>query len=1122
MTNSILRHRHSKVIHAPFIQLPICMAIAAIFSSPIALAAAIPLAQVPAGNGGREPSPNLIISVDDSGSMGSSGMASLRTALTNAFSTSAVADDTIRLGFQSMWHCRGFSASPFNAYGTCPDNRIQKFSGTHRTNFNNWVSSLTAYAGTPSHQMLKNVHSYMSSTSGVWSPFADNPGVSEGSSPMACRKTFHIFMTDGGWNSTQDNNTPPRTTLGLPGDADSTVQTLPDGKVYDPFSTTVMEGTRPLETQTRPYRDTVNAGDVYGTVPNVAISSTETSQVSSLSDWAFLMWATDYAPSLANNLNPIIRQSGDVDIGPTGSPYIIKEYWNPRNNPMSWQGITTYTIGFNASVMLPTTASRQQNHNNAQNPYVMVPGWDGSTWGADLTKMMRGDAVAAADPLVPVKRLQWANPLQGQSTTYGSLLWDSAPSKDFELWHMALNSRGKYTPATDGAALAAAFAEIVNQVIADSSTPISSIAANTQSASTSTKAFVAGYDAAKWRGFITARTLTSTLNLSSTALWNASTQLDLSTVTPTTRVILSHSGTNGISFEWGNLSTPQKDAIKGADSDTVGQERLAYLRGDRTKEESVGGNYRNRDSRLGDIVNSNIWVASRPLLSYTMNNYSTFKSDKKNRTEMLYVGANDGMLHGFSTSDGVERIAYVPKGVYNKLSAYTNPGYSSSHQYMVDGSPFTGDYFTGSEWKTALAGVLGGGGKGYFVLDVTDPSLFTAANASSLVIIDTTDTTDADIGHIFSDPVTDTSNSARTLQISKLNNGRWALIFGNGVNSANERPVLLIQYLDGDKSLQKITLAATTGTGNGLSAPQLIDIDGNGTIDVAYAGDLQGNFWKISLASATSGEWGSYYTESSAPAPLFIARDSSDARQPITSVAQWAVHPMGGLMLSFGTGREYTNADRTTTNTQSIYGIWDNMALAPSTTEKMTGGSIVSGGRASLVAQTRTGTTIGAYSQNYETTSNNAVTYTITSDTKRGWYFDIPNSGERVVSNGGMISSRLVYHRSRIPGSGSIATSGMETCTPSASAPVEYFSVFDILNGGNSKKAAFDNDGGGYTGTENTAITRWRSGTSDRLLLKTTPGKFVSIGAGGGGDPPEPPKIGPSAFVREAGWRPLQ
>lgn len=109
-----------------------------------------------------------------------------------------------------------------------------------------------------------------------------------------------------------------------------------------------------------------------------------------------------------------------------------------------------------------------------------------------------------------------------------------------------------------------------------------------------------------------------------------------------------------------------------------------------------------------------MWVR-RPVV-FDLKGYSAFATAQKNRTPMLYVGANDGMLHGFSATDGTEKIAYIPQGLLKKLPALTEPGYT--HQYYVDGSPFTGDVNTGSDaspaWKTMLAGSLGAGGKGYF------------------------------------------------------------------------------------------------------------------------------------------------------------------------------------------------------------------------------------------------------------------------------------------------------------------------------------------------------------------------------------------------------------------------
>ena len=66
---------------------------------------------------------------------------------------------------------------------------------------------------------------------------------------------------------------------------------------------------------------------------------------------------------------------------------------------------------------------------------------------------------------------------------------------------------------------------------------------------------------------------------------------------------------------------------------------------------------------------------------------------------MLYVGANDGMLHGFDASSTVdtsgkvfatatERIAYVPSTVYKNLGGLSSIAYS--HRYFVDATPISG------------------------------------------------------------------------------------------------------------------------------------------------------------------------------------------------------------------------------------------------------------------------------------------------------------------------------------------------------------------------------------------------------------------------------------------------
>lgn len=109
---------------------------------------------------------------------------------------------------------------------------------------------------------------------------------------------------------------------------------------------------------------------------------------------------------------------------------------------------------------------------------------------------------------------------------------------------------------------------------------------------------------------------------------------------------------------------------------------------------------------------------------------------------------------------------------------------------------------------------------------------------------------------IFWTPCRGREQPQRSMQITRTNDNRWALITGNGYNSTNERPALLIQYLDSPKELKIIptpTTACPAGAapGNGLSTPQFLDVNSDGIPDFVYAGDLCGNMWKFDISNVS-------------------------------------------------------------------------------------------------------------------------------------------------------------------------------------------------------------------------------------------------------------------------------
>lgn len=274
-------------------------------------------------------------------------------------------------------------------------------------------------------------------------------------------------------------------------------------------------------------------------------------------------------------------------------------------------------------------------------------------------------------------------------------------------------------------------------------------------------------------------------------------------------------------------------------SKTYINQMIKYIRGDRTYEDlTTTPSFRIRDSVLGDIINSSPAFIGIPKLPWssledpsnyfgvTGNRYSSFKSEQANRTGILYVSANDGMLHAFRTENktatpgigeagGDEIFAYMPSFVFSNVNAggyhyLANPSYK--HKYYLDLSVTFSDVFTQgkntdgtvdttADWRTVLIGGSRGGDKiGLFALDVTNPETINETNAADRVLWEFTNSDDPNLGHTYSKPTI-----ALTNVTDPSGNYRWAAIFGNGyqddstavTNGSDCHARLFILFLDG-------------------------------------------------------------------------------------------------------------------------------------------------------------------------------------------------------------------------------------------------------------------------------------------------------------------------------------
>jgi type IV pilus assembly protein PilY1 len=531
-------------------------------------------------------------------------------------------------------------------------------------------------------------------------------------------------------------------------------------------------------------------------------------------------------------------------------------------------------------------------------------------------------------------------------------------------------------------------------------------------------AYFAYYNPNTWAGDVTANALSTdtsgNVSIAAQPTWDASCDLtgvptgqtcstgagaSAATPTPANRVILTYNG-GGVSLLWGSLSSNQQTALETGDGNTTnGQYRLNYLRGDRTYEVNSSGTcatggptvcFRARASVLGDIVDSSPTWVGPPESPYTATwvdklnssasppensgqSYLTYQSNEETRPNVVYVGSNDGLLHGFRTgafsspgvfsaattpNDGEELIAYMPgslllspstggacatmattgsivQNIHGVTPAYglqpacvstaldfSNQQYG--HNFYVDATPGTGDLYYNSAWHTWLVGGLGAGGSAIYALDVSNPTStnFTAANASSLVIGEWTSATiscvsnttcGTNLGNTFGSPI-----------IRRLHNGLWAVIFGNGYGSASGDAGIFVMTVSATGTTAFYYLSAgNTGTAhnNGIGYVTSADLDGDHITDYVYAGDLMGNLWRFDLTSATATSW------AVTAGPLF----STPTGQPITTavtVASGATTAGSNtLIVSFGTGQrtQFTNTAPVAyqSGTQSLYGVWD-------------------------------------------------------------------------------------------------------------------------------------------------------------------------------------------------------
>ncbi len=492
-----------------------------------------------------------------------------------------------------------------------------------------------------------------------------------------------------------------------------------------------------------------------------------------------------------------------------------------------------------------------------------------------------------------------------------------------------------------------------------------------------------------------------------------------------------------------------------------GANLLAFLRGqhghefNRSSVATVDQFYRHRDQVLGDAVESQPAYLSGPVFNYPYPGYSQFKTAQtttaayKNvvNAGTVYMGTNDGMLHAIAADTGIERWAYVPSMVVPNMWKLADQTYSDKHTNYVNGSPITTDICTARcsnavtgvpsndpVWKTILVAGLNGGGRGYFALDITNPS------APTLLWEFTTTTgigkvKDADLGYSFGQPV-----------VTRKSDGTWVVLVTSGYDNGTDSATVTA-------TSPSITFAANSPAGSGHGYLYVLDA-GTGTmiskIDTGvgtaaapsglakiagynvetggnrasyiYGGDLLGNVWRFDINdTATSAAVG---TGSAFKFATLFDNASPAVAQPVMTTP--ILGTIAGKRVVFvGTGKYLETSDLTTTQKQTQYAIMDDNATATLVNPRNVATS-------NMVQQflinnpDGSATRLSAASAGATVTGSNAVNFGV----NRGWFVDLPDSRERIN-----VDAKLVEGTLLVP---SIVPSATD-CAPGGSGWLNFF-----------------------------------------------------------------------------------
>lgn len=831
-----------------------------------------------------------------------------------------------------------------------------------------------------------------------------NSGMTGDPMQYSCQQNFTILTTDGYWNGNAGNKL-DGTSIG---NHDSDISTNPrpmfDGSTTITSTQVVSRNqfysTSGCSSGRSRIRQTTTTTTTPISPPGSASTSSSTSNVTSCSNNPPAL----QSPNPQSTSTTVTSTSG----GSTGSLADVAAYYYLTDlRPAGSTGALGTDVGTDNNVPSSGTGPEDDKAKHQHmTTFTMGLGLAGTLNYVPNYKTGAGDFAA-----LRLGTLNWPTPTNDDPTALD------------DLWHAAVNGRGQFFSAANPDSVVESLTTALAGVNARVASAAAAATSNLEPVAGDNFAYTASYKTLEWIGELEAKEIDLTTgNVGTTPVWSARTKLDAKTGAAcdnrSIKLFRAGATNNVVNFSWNTQACDGAKNPTGAASTglnaaeqayfgstqvadlsqypdmtngilpalSVNQRGLAeganlvnFLRGQRGREAfdpNTQQLYRTRTAVLGDIVNAQPVFAKAPFADYQDTGYAAFKSANASRTPMVYVAANDGMLHAFyagtNTTDplgGEERWAFIPTMVLPTLYKLADNNYGTLHRYSVDGTPTIADVYdsVNTVWKTILVGGLNAGGKGYYALDVTDPStpkgLWEFKHTATCAGVPAGQTSDCHLGYSFGNP-----------QIGKLADGRWVVFVTSGYNNVNTPAVTgdgigylyVLDALTG-QIIYKISTAtgdATTPSGLGKINTFVLDTVLNNTVQHLYGVDLLGNVWRFAVNGSQTAT------------RLTTVTDASNNPQPITTkpeLAEFGSPPIAHVFVA--TGKYIGASDLSSTQRQTVWAIKD------------TGTYPVATPRSTLSQLTITNAGTGL-SRNIACVTN--------CTTNGGWFADLPDTGERV------------------------------------------------------------------------------------------------------------------------------